>query len=462
MGLMRVSNIELDKLLGLEVYISSEDGIGGRIKYLTEDFIVEEISENGIICSVDKTKYEIEEGSGDYTWFIMVKNGLDSVSALRKIGRFFGVSIKRFSLAGLKDAKALTSQLVCVSRLSPEDILSFKDDKNRVRIVKAFRRPFKLMPGMLYGNRFKITIRDLDYSKTSIEEKIRKIIEEIEKKGGLPAYYGYQRFGTIRPITHMVGRYILKRNFEKAIWTLLTRIFPYESERAKKAREYLLNTRDFKGSLELFPKTLHHERRIIHYLVDHPGDYAGAFRSLPFTIRRLFISAFQAYLFNRVLSERLKSGLPLSKAVVGDIVAVFSRRNLSIRVKGVFRANALNIDKLNEFIDRGVAYLVLNVFGYNTVLCDGIPGEIERKVLKEEGVSIKDFYIKHMPEISSSGTFRVASFKPENFAINEIEDDDIFIGKRKLKLEFILKKGMYATVFLRELMKPIDIYKAGY
>ncbi|RLE71952.1 MAG: hypothetical protein DRZ80_07835, partial [Thermoprotei archaeon] len=167
---MRVSNIELDKLLGLEVYISSEDGIEGRIKYLTEDFIVEEISENGIICSVDKTEYEIEEGSGDYTWFIMVKNGLDSISALRKIGRFFGISIKRFSLAGLKDAKAITSQLVCVSGLSPEDILSFKDDKDKVRIVKAFRRPFKLMPGMLYGNRFKITIRDLDYSKTSIEE----------------------------------------------------------------------------------------------------------------------------------------------------------------------------------------------------------------------------------------------------------------------------------------------------
>ncbi len=458
---MRLSKAALDKLLGLEVYITSTEGIGGEIKYSIEDFLVEEISEDGTICSITGES-KVIEGSGDYTWFILVKRGLDTLSAIRKVARYFKISSKRFTAAGLKDSRAVTAQFVCVDGLSPEELLSFKDERGKVRILVAFRRPFKLMPGMLYGNRFNVIIRNIDLTVDEIEKRVDRILSEVEEKGGVPAYYGYQRFGTIRPITHVVGRHVVKRDFKKAILTLLTEIFPHESERAKEAREYLKNTMDFKGALELFPRTLHHERAILYYLAKHPDDFFGAFRTLPLTIRRLFIGAFQAYLFNRVLSERIKRELPLHKAVVGDIVAVLSRRDFSIRIKGIFRANSLNVDKLNEFIERGAAALVLNVFGYNTVLCEGIPGEIEREVLREEGISIKEFRIKHMPEISSRGTFRVAAFHPEDVKIHGIEKDEVFPQKHRLHLEFTLKKGLYATTFLRELMKPSDVYKAGF
>ncbi|RLE65834.1 MAG: tRNA pseudouridine(13) synthase TruD [Thermoprotei archaeon] len=457
---MRLSQALLDKLLGLEVYISSTDGIGGTIKSSHEDFIVEEISEEGMLCSIS-SELDVVEGSGNYTWFVLVKRGLDTLAAIRKIARYFKISSKRFSAAGLKDARALTAQLVCVEGVSPEELLSFNDESGKVKILVAFKRPYKLMPGMLYGNSFKITIRNICLAACEIEKRIYRILNEIVEAGGVPAYYGYQRFGTIRPITHIVGRYVVRKEFEKAILTLLTEIFPHESERAKEARKYLKDTMDFKGALELFPKTLHHERAILYYLIKHPNDFFGAFRALPLTIRRLFIGAFQAYLFNRVLSERIKSELPISKAVAGDIVAVLSRRGYSVRVKGVFRANASNVEKLNEFIKRGVAVLALNVFGYDTVLCDGMPGEIERKVLRREGVSIKDFRIKHMPEISSRGTLRIAAFHPENFKISEIGSDEFFKNKSKVSLEFVLKKGLYATVFLREIMKPSDVYKAG-
>mgnify|MGYP000480480293 CR=1 FL=1 len=147
---MIFSSAPLDRLLGLEVYITSGEGIGGEIKRLVEDFVVEEISEEGIICSTSNPP-EVAEGSGDYTWFIMMKRGLDSLSAVRKIARYFKISSKRFSLAGLKDARALTAQFVCVSGLSPEELLSFKDKRGKVTIMSAFRRPFKLVPGMLYG-----------------------------------------------------------------------------------------------------------------------------------------------------------------------------------------------------------------------------------------------------------------------------------------------------------------------
>ena len=62
---------------------------------------------------------------------------------------------------------------------------------------------------------------------------------------------------------------------------------------------------------ENFPKQLRFERIMLNYLVDNPGDFVGAFQSLPLKLQALFVQAHQSYLFNRFLSERVKHGLPL-------------------------------------------------------------------------------------------------------------------------------------------------------
>ena len=458
---MRKSKAPLDLLLGLEVYASSAEGIGGRVKVLEDDFVVEEIAEEGFRCSVEHPP-RVEEGSGDYTWFVMVKRGLDTLSAIRKIARHLGVSSKKFAIAGLKDARAVTAQLVCAEGIPPGELLKFRDESGKVVITTAFRRPYKLYPGMLCGNRFRIAIRHVDLPPSEIERRIRKILEEVEEVGGFPAFYGYQRFGTIRPITHLVGKCVVKGEFERAVMMLLTEVFPAESERAKRAREYLRDTMDFKGALELFPKTLHHERAVLYHLARRPGDYAGAIRALPMAVRRLFVGAYQAYLFNRVLSKRMERGLPISRAVVGDVVAVLYRRGKAERVRSALRVNQSNVDKVNEFIARGDAVLALNVFGYDTVLCTGEPGEIEREILKEEEISVRDLAVRHMPELASRGTLRPASFRPEELRIASVEEDELNPGRYKVLLEFSLGRGMYATVLLRELMKPADVLEAGY
>jgi tRNA(Glu) U13 pseudouridine synthase TruD len=43
--------------------------------------------------------------------------------------------------------------------------------------------------------------------------------------------------------------------------------------------------------------------------------------------------------------------------------------------------------------------------------------------------------------------------KPIGLKIVELKDDDLFVGCKKLKIEFSLVKGTYATMLLRELMK---------
>lgn len=432
---------KLDEELGMLFYATRRAGIGGVLKEKVEDFIVIELVLDGIPC----TSPEIGKwgGSGEYTWFLIEKKSIDTVTALRLIGKALGIDYRALTVMGLKDARALTFQLACVKGVKPENFPSCVGD--RVRILAAFRMPFKLTPNMLYGNQFEINVRRLTLGKSEAMSRIDEIWEEIKETGGAPNYFGYQRFGTIRPITHIVGKCVLKGMFKEAVYELLTKVFPHESERSKEARKYLASTWDLKGALKLFPRNLHHERMVIQYLIKHSDDYFGAIRTLPLQVRRLFVEAFQAYVFNRVLSKRLEEGIPISKAIAGDLVALHGAGSTSI-----LRANDSNLEKLNRLINLGKAEVVANVVGYATVLPEGIPGELEREVLREENVSIENFKVHHMPEVSSRGGTRPLALKPGNFKATVVDAELGCLAA----FSFTLRKGMYATVLLREFVKP--------
>jgi len=60
------------------------------------------------------------------------------------------------------------------------------------------------------------------------------------------------------------------------------------------------------------------------------------------------------------------------------------------------------------------------------------------------------FFSKEMQEISDEGGFRQATIKCEDFSITEP-----FVS-------FTLSRGSYATILLREIMKPSDPIAAGF
>jgi tRNA pseudouridine13 synthase len=74
------------------------------------------------------------------------------------------------------------------------------------------------------------------------------------------------------------------------------------------------------------------------------------------------------------------------------------------------------------------------------------------ELMAQEGVLAKDFYIKEMQELSQQGGFRQAPIWCRDFSVR----------KDPLTVSFKLPKGSYATVLLRELMKPEDPIKAGF
>jgi len=454
---------ELDRKLGIEVYATDVPGIGGRIRERLEDFIVEEITKDRRRVYTSLTGGEERRpvqgvGKGDYTWFVLEKRNLDTISAIKIIAKSLGLRYDFFSVAGLKDSKAVTAQLVSVFNVDPDLLEGFKDKYGNIEVRHCVKMPFRIVPGMLYGNHFIIVVRNILLPEEEVSRRVSLVTQEIGSKG-LPAFYGYQRFGTIRPNTHIIGKYILQGKFEDAVMELLAHPYPNEDPRVIELREYIRDTEDYRGALEKFPRALSHERTVLKHLSVRERDYIGALRKLPKTVRRLFISAYQSYLFNKCLSRRVKRGIPINEAVIGDLVAIKLKDG---SLGGVVVANEHNLDFLNERIARGDMVLVLNVFGYGTIIQGGVQGDIEREVLKEENISLNIFKSKHMPEVATRGTYRRACFYPEELTVSNVHEDELNVGAKKVVFEFTLNKGLYATVVLREYMKPKDIVTAGF
>lgn len=458
---MRVSRLE--KSIGIEVYATSSPGIGGIIKQSCEDFVVEEILVNGSKAEVHTfpppAPIKKEPLTGRYLLCILVKRNWDTFQALKAIAEQLSISPQKIQIAGIKDAKALTAQYITIRDINLEDIKSVNIKDVKILPVGYFKT--KLSPYYLLGNSFKIIIRAIRHTKPIIHQRIKKIVEEIQALGGLPNFFGHQRFGTIRPITHIVGKAIVKGDFRKAAMLFLAKAYPLEHSESRIAREELYRTLDFEKALKAFPKHLYYERLMLQHLVKKPNDFKGAFRRLPVKLRKLFPQAYQAYLFNRFLSRRIALGLPLNTAEVGDYVVKIESTGLPSQSLYEIASQA-KLSEINNAIASGKMHLAIRLVGFKQRLSKGVQSEIEKQILEEEGIALENFKIKGMPEMSLKGGLRTAITTLKDFKVEEISKDPANPRKNTVRVSFTLYRGSYATILLRELMKPRNPIKAGF
>ncbi len=441
--MIEVSNFE--HWIGIEVYATKTPGIGGKLRCLVEDFKVEEISK---VAIGEKGNFLIAE---------LIKKNWETNLAIKAIAKSLGISYKRIGFAGTKDKRAVTKQLVSIYNVDEELLRRVR--LNGVELGVLGRSEKSVTLGDLKGNRFEIIIRDIDLEPKSLEERASSITNELLSIGGVPNFYGAQRFGTRRPITGEVGKAILNGDLEKAALIYIAKPSEAEPEEVRAAREYVFDTGDFSGGLKRYPRYLKYERAMMHELLSKPGDFKAAFKVLPLSLRQMFIHAYQAIIFNRILSRRIKAGLPLNQALPGDIVC-FADEDGLLNSKDLRLVTPENLDNTNNLIIKGRAAITAPVIGYETPLSEGEPGEIERAVLSEAGITGQEFKVKVMPELSSKGLRRGVLLR-----INpsfQISMDELNLGKQKLLLNFSLPKGSYATTLLREYMKSRDVVEAGF
>lgn len=455
----------LEKKLGIEVYVTKTKGIGGVIRFFFKDFVVEETLLDGSRAKVltEQNQHNLNEFSVPKSWeryliCIMVKRGWDTLLAVRQIAQQLGIDYRAIQVAGIKDAKAWTAQHLSLKNVHPESLKKIRIEGLTITPIKYSHRP--VSPYLLLGNHFRITIRKISIRGSEIKEKIDETWKQLENIGGIPNFFGHQRFGTTRPITHKVGKALVQGNFEKAVMTFLAESSPIELEASREAREKLLQDQDFTQALNYFPKHLKYERLMLRYLAKHPKGFAGAFRKLPLQLRRLFVQAYQSYLFNKFLSQRIEQGIPINQPQIGDFVVLLDKYGLPTP-KCRF-VNEENLAEIRETVRKKKMCIALPLPGYKQKLSRGIQGEIERKILEEEGISCRNFRIPMLKEINLKGKLRACLSPVGDFSFSTPTKDSANLTKRKVKLQFKLLRGSYATVVLREFMKPRNVIAAGF
>ena len=133
-----------------------------KLKQIPEDFIVNEIS-----------NFEVK-GKGNYSYYILRKKNYSTLRAAEHIAEKIGIPLKWIGFAGNKDKAAITSQLISIKNKKADGI-SLKDIE--LNYLGSGDEPISL--GDLEGNRFEITIRNLDDSDT---EKLKTLSGKIKFK----------------------------------------------------------------------------------------------------------------------------------------------------------------------------------------------------------------------------------------------------------------------------------------
>jgi len=423
---------KLDREIGIEVYSTQSRGVGGRLRQFPEDFKVEEILTDGSIAQIEPTDFPQIKGRGRYLVCVLAKRNYDTILAVRTIAKKLDIDQERIQIGGIKDARALTAQHLSIARIMPEQVA-------KVKLSNLWLYPLrfsneKIRTNMLFGNQFHITLRAISHTSSQIIERMESVHRELPKLGGCPNFFGHQRFGTTRPITHLVGKHIILGEWEKAAFTFLAKPSPNEHPESRQAREQLWKTQNYKEALRRFPFRLVYERQMLSHLARQPGDFIGSFHRLPQKLRQLFIQAYQSYLFNKFLSQRIQHGLPLK------------------RTRGEEYKLKINSEE----------YLALPLIGYKQSVSVGEQGEIEKQILQKERVTFQDFKVPTMQEISSYGGLRPALTPLMGLNMEKPRKDDANLAEKMVKLGFTLRKGSYATIILREFMKPPNPIKAGF
>jgi tRNA pseudouridine13 synthase len=454
---------KLETQIGIKVYATRSQGIGGTIKRDAEDFVVEEMLVDGSKATINnRSRLNPLRSSSVKDRFltcILVKRNWDTISAVKAVANGLRIGIDRIQFSGLKDTRATTAQYVTIEGISSSDV-----EKVQLKDIALFSVGYlhhELSQFYLLGNSFQLIISRIAHSESTVRRRIQAVTEELGQEGGVPNFFGHQRFGTIRPVTHQAGKAILRGDFEKAAMLFLAEPSSLEHPESRDARKALQTTRDFGRALKDFPIQLRYERLMLAHLMRSPDDYVGAFRKLPLRLLELFTEAYQSYLFNELLSRRLMQGLSLTRVEPGDHVVNVERSGLPILTMSR-TVSSESILETNSAINAGRMRLAIPLLGYRHKHSSGVNGEIEKQILEEEDISVSDFKVHAAPEVSLKGKLRAAVAPLNDFRLETISADPTEPAEHRANIHFTLYRGVYASIVLRELMKPRNLVRAGF
>ena len=397
----------------LQRYLTAEiPGTGGIIKGSPEDFLVEEIS-----------AYQ-PSGQGEHCYALIEKRGIATLEALRRLSKALGVQERDFGYAGMKDAVGVTRQTVSIPRVAPETVLALQIPG--ITVLSALLHGNKLRLGHLKGNRFRIRVRG---AAPDAAARAREVVAILEKRG-VPNRFGSQRYGA-QGNSHAIGAAVLRGDFRGAVDTLIGDPAAVSDERWRLAIE-AYRRGEIAESLALFPGHFRVERELLGRLAQRPDAFDKAFNTVQPRLKRLYLSAFQSSLFDRVLESRLDR---LEQVAEGDI-AYKHENGACFLVKDAaaesVRAQSFEISATGP------------MFGCTMMEPEGAQYELEREVLAAQELTPASFNLPGA--LRMDGERRALRVPLAGAEVEEREGDYI--------VSFSLPRGSYATCVMSEIMKP--------
>ncbi len=172
--------------------------------------------------------------------------------------------------------------------------------------------------------------------------------------------------------------------------------------------------RDFRKAVELLCQGKgDYNRKVIDYMKENKTNFVGALQIVPKKILTLFVHAYQSLLWNETV-----------RACVG---------------KGKEVAYSQG-----RFVFKAIRNKKIPLLGFGTEL-NGRVKKIITKLLEKEGITLREFIVRELPDASVEGS--------ERDMVVEVKEFSYEIDEGVVKLSFFLPKGSYATIVVKYLFE---------
>ena len=408
---------DADRRIGMLAYSTDGEGTGGSLRRSPGDFVVAEVLRPAALSMISAAP---ADGGGGHAVYLLRKAGIDTAHALARARSASGLRLRAL---GLKDAAAETSQYVySAGRRGPRPA-RIEAGPATLELVGYSPRP--LAGTDMAGNRFTIRIGGAS-----------RPVDSFSGYGRIANYYGYQRFGSARPVSHLIGRALLLGEYGKAVSLLLSFESPYDDPERAELRRTMADPASYARALGMLPRGMDLERAVLGGMVRH-GDARRAAAAVPTAMRRFFAQAYQSYLFNMAASSLLAAGEDMYEARAGDVS--YGPDGEPRRLESSPPASGAASDSP-----------AIPLPGYAHYRKTRFEAAVA-SAMAADGMEPRGFLAKGMPEIGLEGGLRSAAVPCSDVAMPAADT-----------VSFTLGRGSYATVVMREIVKPADPHSCGF
>jgi tRNA pseudouridine13 synthase len=382
-----------------------------KLKQRPEDFQVEEVTDRA------------PQNEGAFAFYRLRKRGWDTLDAFQAVRRRWRIESRQLSYGGLKDRHAETVQHFTIFH-GPKRDLAHHDVA--VEYLGQTGAPYSSRD--ILANRFCITLRELR------QEEVGPALEALEevRAQGVPNYFDDQRFGSVPETGQFVAKAMILGGYEEALRVALAA--PYAHDRARQKKDKAVLSAHW-GDWRFCKSHLSrgHARSLVDYLVSHPGDFRGALARMRPDLMVMYLSAYQSYLWNKILDQYLRRLCRPDQIVPA-------------------RLRAGEMPMYRRLTDAQFAALQLMQLPLPSARLkledsDHLKGLVEGS-LGQDGIQLSDLKLRAFRRPFFAKGERAALCRPKALE-SEISSDERHPGQSKLVMRFDLPRGSYATLLVK-------------